>query len=98
MSLALSSEWQEATGTNNHDDCYTELAAAVVKQACKDYRAAVHRLLREHDHEAALRMKADVEKFFRSEWFTMLSDLDGEALMKRIYDMEFHVWKRRFQK
>ena len=98
MSLALSSEWQEATGAISHDDCYTELAAAVVKQACKDYRAAIHRLLREHDHEAALRMRADAEKFFRSEWFTMLSDLDGEALMKRIYDMEFHVWKRRFQK
>ena len=97
MSLALSNEWQEATGAGNHDDCYTELAVAVVKQACKDYKTAVHRLLRDHDHEAALRMKADVEKFFRSEWFTMLSDLDGEALMKRIYEMEYRVWKRRFQ-
>ena len=46
----------------------------------------------------ALRMKADAEKFFRSAWFTMLCDLDGEALMKQIYDMEFHVWKRRFQR
>jgi hypothetical protein len=71
---------------------------AVVKQACKDYKAAVHRLLRIHHDEAALRMKADVEKFLHSEWFAMLCDLDGEALMKQIYDIEFHVWKRRFQK
>ena len=98
MSLELSHEWQEVTGASSHDDCYTELAAAVVKQACKDYKAAIHRLLREHDHEAALRMQADVEKFFRSAWFTMLCDFDGEALMKQIYDMEFHVWKRRFQR
>jgi hypothetical protein len=26
----------------------------------------------------------------------MLCDLDGEALMKQFYDMEFHVWEEAY--
>lgn len=89
MSIELSSDWKSANNSDRHLDCYEELALAIVKQACKDYKAVVHRLLRKPEDEPALQMKADIEHFFRSGWFAILCELDGEVLMKRINDTEF---------
>ena len=33
-------------------------------------------------------LRYDTEKFFRSSWFSVLSDLDGELLLERIKGME----------
>ena len=56
------------------DSGMTLLAAEIVKQACTDYvRACKHR-----NEE----MKDDLERFFRSEYFGKISELDPEALMR----------------
>ena len=49
---------------------YENLANAIVLQAVKDYRLT--------DDEAEL---AEIERFFRSDWFGVLTDVDPEYLI-----------------
>lgn len=83
---------------------YQRLASAVIIQAVKDYRKALRFLKHhpqppdldqdpqqhgrrdqviKHEHE-----RAALEHFFRSEWFAMLSALDGQLLLKKLGEME----------
>ena len=52
---------------------YENLANAIILQAVKDYRRTRHPADR-----------AVIERFFRSEWFSILSKLDGEALIAQL--------------
>ncbi|MBO6270118.1 MAG: hypothetical protein II008_19500 [Oscillospiraceae bacterium] len=52
---------------------YENLANAIVLQAVKDYRLT--------DDEAEL---AEIERFFRSDWFGVLTDVDPEYLIRRL--------------
>ena len=66
-------------------DPYEEIANAIVIQACNDYKKSYKQSLRrsgivgEADEELA-----ELEEFFRSEWYKKLTDVDGEYLMERI--------------
>lgn len=62
------------------DEGYKELAAAIVERAVWDYRNA---LKRKHISEVH-----SLEKFFLSGWFELLSDLDGETIIRKIKNME----------
>lgn len=96
MIYKISVDYQRS-GSTSFDSRYEELSAAIIGQACKDYRVSIRRILKKHDDKLALLMKEDVECFFRSSWFSMMSDLNGEALMKRLYEMEFFLWRKKFQ-
>ena len=61
-----------------------DLANAIIIQAAKDYRAALRRQRRNPDSEAARRVISEVERFFRSKWFTCLTEVKGEYLIERI--------------
>lgn len=63
---------------------HKELANAIIVQAVKDYRNAVERLRYTPDDKSALHDKKSIERFFRSEWFSILSDLNGELLLKKL--------------
>lgn len=63
---------------------YKELANAIIVQAVKDYRDAVERLRYTPNDKSALHDKRSIEKFFRSNWFSILSDLNGELLLKKL--------------
>lgn len=52
---------------------YEELANAIVLQAVKNYRLT--------DDEAEL---AEIERFFRSGWFGVLSKVDPEYLIRNL--------------
>ena len=52
---------------------YENLANAIVLQAVKDYRLT--------DDEAEL---AEIERFFRSDWFGVLTDVDPEYLIRNL--------------
>ena len=56
---------------------YKELANAIIIQAVKDYRDT-------SDDKSAQHDKRSIEKFFRSNWFSILSDLNGELLLKKL--------------
>lgn len=65
--------------TANPDDPYKNLAAAIVERALLDYRVAY-----ESRDEVAIK---ELRRFFRSDWFDFLSDLNGEVLMAQIERM-----------
>ena len=66
-------------------DPYEELGNAIVIQACNDYKKAYKQSLRrsgivgEADEELA-----ELEEFFRSDWYKQLTEVDGEYLMERL--------------
>jgi hypothetical protein len=55
------------------NDPYENLAQAIILQAVKDYRL--------HDDEKEL---ASIERFFRSDWFGVLTSVDPELLIARL--------------
>lgn len=57
-------------------DGYKELASAIILQAAKDYRKAL-----KHDERGR---KREIERFFRSGWFTILTNVSGEMLIRKL--------------
>ena len=60
------------------------LVQAIVLQAMEDYRRARRILSRRPDRESARLMVRDVERFFRSVWFSCLTGLDGKEILERL--------------
>ena len=83
---------------------YQSLVNAIIVQAVKDYRKAIRFLKHyphtpDLDNDPQQHGRRDqviknenerdaAERFFRSGWFEMLSSLDGEVLLKKVYEME----------
>lgn len=65
-------------------DPYEKLAAAVVMQAVKDYRSALRAVRKSPSSHFARSQKEALERFFRSEWYLFLTDIDGEMVIERI--------------
>jgi hypothetical protein len=60
------------------------LANAIIVQAAKDYRDALRRLNRHPNSFSELDAKMEIERFLRSDWFTMLTKVDPEMLITRL--------------
>ena len=69
-------------------DSITELANAIVAQACDDYRMALR-----GDCYSPSRMLRDVKKFFKSAWYKQLTKLDPDVLLKEL-DKEWEKGQR----
>ena len=67
---------------------YEALANAVIMQAVKDFRAALKRKKRFPDDGKAEKDIREITRFFCSQYFQALSDLDGPRLVKEIIEME----------
>lgn len=52
---------------------HSALANAIIIQAAKDYR-------RTHFPQ----VRSEIKRFFRSEWFTVLTDVDGETIIRKL--------------
>ena len=65
-------------------DAYEKLASEIVLSAVKDYRDARRKLKKKPKNEDAKLMIRDCERFFCSQWFEMLTSLDGEAILERL--------------
>ena len=63
---------------------YQALANAVIEQAAKDYRDAIHRLKRYPDSKAAMATAMEVERFFHSSWYGVLTQVDPDYLIDRL--------------
>ena len=66
------------------DEAYERLAAAIVVQAVKDYKGALRKEARGKATDSTQGTIISCEHFFKSDWFQMLSDLDGVALMEKV--------------
>jgi len=65
-------------------DVYENLANAIIMQAATDYRDALRILRYSPKDKDALSDKNSIERFFRSGWFGILTNLHGEILISRI--------------
>ena len=65
-------------------DQFEGLANAIIIQAAVDYRLALKQLRQNPDFQSAVSMKYEVERFFRSEWFSLLTRFNGPELMARL--------------
>ena len=63
---------------------YEDLANAIILQAVWDYRAALKCLKLNPRDRSALADKDEVERFFRSDWYSALTSVDGETLIRSL--------------
>lgn len=63
---------------------FEELANAIVIQAAKDYMKALKKLKKYPRDAEARQMRNDCESFFRSSWYSTLTSVDGELLMRKL--------------
>lgn len=63
---------------------YENLANAIVLQAVKDYRMALKSLKATPRNRTAMADKEEIERFFRSGWFSVLTSVDGEMLIRSL--------------
>ena len=64
------------------------LANAIIIQAADDYRTSLRRLKLNRMNREYLRMKEECERFFLSQWFEQLTNVDGKTIMMRIQKEE----------
>ena len=63
---------------------FEDFANAIILQAVKDYRAALKTIKKNPRSRKASAVRDEVERFFRSEWFSALTGIDGPALMAKL--------------
>ena len=66
---------------------YQALANAIVELAVKDYKTALKYHFRHPNRQEYENNVAELERFFRSGWYGMLTNLDGELLMAGVRRM-----------
>ena len=59
---------------------YENLANAIVLQSMQDYRRVISRCRRYPEKATYRREKESLERFFSSDWFTLLSGLEPEII------------------
>ena len=62
-------------------DCYQDLANAIVQQAAKDYVSAMRKL---PDSEKAKKDLRELEAFFHSDWYELLTDVNPDYLIRQL--------------
>ena len=67
-------------------DGYRELANAIILQAVKDYRKILSRCKKYPCDEIWISQRREIEKFFTSDWFVELSNVDGTKIMKKLQE------------
>ena len=68
------------------EENYKALANAIIMQAVKDFRAAYKRKLRFSEDNKANKDIREITGFFCSQYFQILTDLDGPMLLKKIIE------------
>lgn len=64
--------------------CYENLANAIVLQAVREYRVVLKSLKRNPKNTDAMSDAEAIERFFRSQWYSELTSVDGELLIRRL--------------
>ena len=71
--------------TADNTDGYARLRAAIVKQAVEDYRRALRReLANGNETERMLCSRANLERFFRSDWGRQLCGMQMEPVLEQM--------------
>jgi len=70
---------------------YEMLSAAIIEQALRDYRRARKNILKKYDVLNSEIKISEIQKFLKSKWFSLLSDLDGEKLIELMENEEIKL-------
>lgn len=65
---------------------YENLANAIIVKACDDYRVALKKIKHNPKNKDAIDEALSLERFFRSQWYQTLTDVDGEFLIRKLRD------------
>ena len=65
---------------------YEALANAVILQALRDWRDAWRMLKAYLENFSEEQKRKAVERFFRSDWFGILTDVDGRLLLRKLQE------------
>lgn len=84
-----------------NDECYKELAVAIVKAAVKDYIKTLQKLMRKNikneKRKGLTFEKKSIEHFFYSSWFEFLVDIDPDHLIKECCELAAKKEKKRLK-
>lgn len=69
---------------NLAENPYEKLANAIVLQAVSDYRRALRKVKKNPNNREAIDGALQIEMFFRSEWYQVLTSVDGEYLIEKL--------------
>ncbi len=69
-------------------DGWQALANAIIEQAAKDYRLALRHLRRFPNSQKAKTLKLEIELFFYSRWYSVLTGVDPDYILNRIREEE----------
>lgn len=63
---------------------YENLANAIILSAVADYREVLQRWTQHPEKRSYIAEKQSLERFFRSDWFSVLTSLDPEVLISKL--------------
>lgn len=67
------------------DEGAITLSKAIVRRACKEYRAILRRIKKHPELEAESMEKWELERFFRSRYFSAITmGLDGNTVIQKL--------------
>lgn len=73
-----------AVNKNLAENPYERLANAVILQAVTDYRVALKKIKTYPINKDAMSEALSIERFFRSGWYSMLTSVDGEYMIRKL--------------
>ena len=65
---------------------YERLAEQIIIRAAKDYRNVLKRPFKHPENPTALATKEEIEMFFYSQWFTVLTKVNPNVIIKGIQE------------
>ena len=65
-------------------DPYENLANAIILTAVDDYRRALKKYSKNPDSKSAKAEVDSLERFFRSQWHSVLTSVEGEFLIRKL--------------
>ena len=69
---------------NLAENPYERLANAIILQAASDYRRDLKKLKKNPQNRDVMNDALQIEKFFRSPWYQVLTTVDGEFLIQKL--------------
>ena len=66
------------------EDPYVRLSNAIILQAASDYRRNLKKLKKNPQNRDVMNEVLQIEKFFHSPWYQVLTTVDGEFLIQKL--------------
>jgi hypothetical protein len=65
-------------------EAYENLANAIIKQAARDYMRSLRRLKKHPYNKKELSEVKQLEEFFHSRWYSVLTNVDPDYLIQKL--------------